>query len=395
MGVVKFKAGTAAAFALLESKDNDTLYIITDEKKIYKGNICLSSSYKAVAELPGTGEINTIYVNTTDGSVAYWNGTGYQTIVKATATALTGTGDNLTFPTTKAVIDYITEKVSDLDVGALEGRVSTIEGQITTINGTGEGSIKKALSDAKAYADSLAPNYAAADHDHTLADITDAGALAGKSQVAESDLDSALAGKINGKADKATTLEGYGITDAYTKTAADSAIAQAVANADHLKREIVEFLPEVGSADEHTIYMVGDGTGEGNQKYEEFMLINGAFEKIGDSAVDLTGYATETFVTDKIGELDVSDAAVANQYVTQVVQTDGKISVTRADLPVKSVTEGSANGTIAVNGADINVHGLKSAAYADTSAFDAAGAAAEAETNAKAYTDTCLTWGEL
>ena len=132
MGVVKFKAGTAAAFALLESKDNDTLYIITDEKKIYKGDICLSSSYKTVAELPGTGELNTIYVNTTDGSVSYWNGTGYQTIVKATATALSGTGDDLTFPTTKAVIDYITSKMADLDVGALEGRVSTIEGQITT-----------------------------------------------------------------------------------------------------------------------------------------------------------------------------------------------------------------------------------------------------------------------
>ena len=261
MGVVKFKTGTAAAFALLESKDNDTLYIITDEKKIYKGDICLSSSYKTVAELPGTGELNTIYVNTTDGSVSYWNGTGYQTIVKATTTALSGTGDNLTFPTTKAVIDYITSKMADLDVGALEGRVSTIEGQITTINGEGEGSIKKALSDAKAYADSLAPNYAAADHDHTLADITDAGALAGKSQVAEGDLDSALAGKINGKADKATTLEGYGITDAYTKSATDSAIAQAVASADHLKREIVEDLPNAGSADEHTIYMVGDGSG--------------------------------------------------------------------------------------------------------------------------------------
>lgn len=33
---------------------------------------------------------------------------------------------------------------------------------------------------------------------------------------------------ISGKADKATTLSGYGITDAYTKTAADSAISNAV-----------------------------------------------------------------------------------------------------------------------------------------------------------------------
>lgn len=51
------------------------------------------------------------------------------------------------------------------------------------------------------------------------------GALAGKDEVAESDLASALATKINGKADKATTIEGYGITDAYTKTETDTALA--------------------------------------------------------------------------------------------------------------------------------------------------------------------------
>ena len=141
--------------------------------------------------------------------------------------------------------------------------------------------------------------------------------------------------------------------------------------------------------------MVGDGSGEGDQKYEEFMLINGVFEKIGDSAVDLSGYAKESFVTEKIGELDSADAAVANQYVTQVVQTDGKIAVTRAELPVKSVVEGSANGTISVNGSDVNVHGLSSAAFTESSAYDVAGAASTAEQNAKDYVDTALTWGEL
>ena len=108
------------------------------------------------------------------------------------------------------------------------------------------------------------------------------------------------------------------------------------------------------------------------------MLINGAFELIGSSLVDLSGYATETFVTNAINALDVADAAVANQYVSQVVETDGKIAVTRVELPVKSVTEGSANGTIAVNSADVKVHGLGSAAYTEASAYETAGAAAAA-----------------
>lgn len=108
-----------------------------------------------------------------------------------------------------------------------------------------------------------------------------------------------LVGAINelsdGKADKATTIAGYGITDAYTKTEVDSAITTAVANAEHLKRSIVTALPEVADADAHTIYMVAKTNGSGDQQYDEFMLINGAFEKIGDSTVDLTDYATKEY----------------------------------------------------------------------------------------------------
>lgn len=66
-----------------------------------------------------------------------------------------------------------------------------------------------------------------------------------------------------------------------------------------------------------------------------------------------------------INALDVTDTAVANNYVSAVSQTDGKIKVTRAALPD----------------------------YTDV--YDAKGAATTAETNAKAYTDTALTWGSF
>ena len=375
MALVKFVTGDAASFALVSPKDANTLYFVTDERRIYKGDVPMSGGiYKTVTALPETGvaEVNTLYINTTDGSVSYFNGTTFQTVVKATTTAISGAGDDLHFPTTKAVVDYVTSKMSDLDVGALEGRVDTLEGemdtvqgQITTINGEGEGSIKKALADAKAYTDQEAAKKADAEHTHEIADVTD------------------LQTTLDGKANKATTLAGYGITDAYTQTQTNSKIAEAIAAAPHLKREIVEDLPAVGSADANTIYMVpADGSisdpGEETSHYNEYMLINGAFELIGTSQVDLSGYATETFVTNAINALDVVDAAVANQYVSQVVQTDGKIAVTRVALPVTSVTEGSANGTIAVNGTNVNVHGLGTAAYTDAADYEAAGAAAAA-----------------
>ena len=373
MALVKFKYGELASFLSLEPKDPDTLYVITDAKQLYKGDICLSGGiYKTVTEFPVSGEVNTLYVNTATGQVSYWNGTGYQTVVPATGKTISGTGDNNTIATTKAVVDYVTAQLADLDVAALEGRVDTLEGemdtvqgQITTINGEGEGSIKKALSDAKAYTDTEVAKKANAQHTHAIADVTN------------------LQTTLDGKANKATTLAGYGIADAYTKGETDSKIAEAIAAAPHLKREIVEELPVVGSADANTIYMVPtDGSisdpGEETSHYNEYMLINGAFELIGTSQVDLSGYATETFVTNAINALDVADAAVENQYVSQVVQTDGKIAVTRVALPVTSVTEGSANGTIAVNGANVNVHGLGSAAYTDAADYEAAGAAAAA-----------------
>ena len=401
MALVKFVAGTAASYAALQPKDADTLYFITDAHRIYKGDVQMSGDvYSVVGTFPAVGDAvaGTVYVQSSDGAVSYFNGTSYQPIVKASANTIDGAGDNNHFPTTAAVVAYVTNAIGDLDVSALAGRVTTLEGemdtvqgQITTINGDGEGSIAKAKTDAiaaaKTYTDQEAAKKANLQHTHAITDVTGLqDALDGKANTVHTHttaqvdgLDTALAGK----ADKATTLSGYGITDAYTQTQTDTKIAEAVAAADHLKREIVESLPDVGDADENTIYMVPQGgsiedPGTSASHYNEYMLINGAFELIGSSQVDLSGYATETFVTNAINALDVADTAVANQYVSQVVETDGKIAVTRAPLPVTSVTEGSANGTIAVNGANVNVHGLGSAAYTDAADYEAAGAAAAA-----------------
>lgn len=390
MGLVNFVSTNRAGYTGVSPKNADTLYFITDERRIYKGDVPFSGGiYTTVAEFPGTGEVNVLYVNTATGAVSYWNGTGYQVVVPATGKTISGAGDDDHLATTKAVVDYVATQVADLDVGAIEGRVDTLETEmdaaqaaITTIQGDGEGSISKAETDAVAtangYTDTQVALKADVEHIHEMADVTG--------------LDTALAGK----ADKAATLAGYGITDAYTKGEADSKIAEAIAAAPHLKRQIVEELPDVGSADANTIYMVPqeDGTvddpGTATSHYNEYMLINGAFELIGSSQVSLTGYATETFVTNAINALDVADTAVTNQYVSQVVETDGKIAVTRAELPVKSVTEGSANGTIAVNGVDVNVHGLGSAAYTETSAYATAAQGTKAD-----QVFTALTWQEV
>ena len=93
--------------------------------------------------------------------------------------------------------------------------------------------------------------------------------------------DGVLAGEID-------ALE-TSLSNVYTKTDTDNAIATAIAAVDHLSREIVEALPE--TANKNVIYMVRREGGTGQDVYNEYMYINGAWEIIGDTSVDLTDYA--------------------------------------------------------------------------------------------------------
>lgn len=77
---------------------------------------------------------------------------------------------------------------------------------------------------------------------------------------------------------------------AASETVVDTKIAEAIGSAGHLKREIVDSLPAVDAegVDDDTIYMVKV---EGKDEYQEYIRVNGAFELIGNTAVDLTPYA--------------------------------------------------------------------------------------------------------
>ena len=96
--------------------------------------------------------------------------------------------------------------------------------------------------------------------------------------------------------------------------------------------------------------------------------------------------AVATQITNAIGAMDNNDSAVANQFVTAAVQTDGKVVVSRAQPAVADVS----GLTDALSAAETNAK-----SYADGLAdnYDAAGSADAAETAAKEYTDSALTWG--
>lgn len=425
MAQVKFIACTSGQFTALAAKDEGTLYFLSDAREIYKGDTPYGGGfYKAVSEFPSAADaqIHTLYLNTASGEVKFYDGTAFVTLLDPKATTLSADSTNAEIPTAKAVVDFVTGKVTT-DITALEkkvtanaGNISTLQDQMAIVQGsdTTEGSIAKAEADAKEFANQLV---------------------------------GALSTTVNGKADKADTLAGYGIGDAYTKTQVDSAIETAVANAHHLKREIVDALPDVSKANVDTIYMVPKtsdvaGNVDGNS-YVEYMLINGAFEQIGDSTVDLTDYATKTVVDEKIaakvGDIgsstvkayvdnaaadaqsnaeataaadatskanaalnsaksyaDTQDAAtlasakeysdgLAGNYATAAQGEKADSALQKADI-----STGKTSGTITVKGSEVAVAGLGSAAYVATTAFDAAGSAASALVQAKAYSDANL-----
>lgn len=87
--------------------------------------------------------------------------------------------------------------------------------------------------------------------------------------------------------------------DVYTQEEADAKIAAAVAGANHLERKIVTSINDIDVAAEDAtkyIYMVAnDGTESGNS-YDEYMVVNGVLEHVGNTKVDLSDYITnDTF----------------------------------------------------------------------------------------------------
>lgn len=83
-------------------------------------------------------------------------------------------------------------------------------------------------------------------------------------------------------------------------------------------------------------------------------------------SISATELATDAVETAKIKDKNVTKAKL---------EDDVQTSLGKADSAVQKVETGEANGQIKVDGVAVDVAGLKSAAYAESSAFDAAGAA--------------------
>lgn len=324
------------------------------------------------------------------------------------------------------------KKYADSLNAAMDARMDSAEASITTLTGadTVEGSVAKALKDAKAYADGKDAAIAAAKKAGDDAQ-TDVDALEAKvgtvpaektvvemitdAQAAATYDDTALVGRVTTVEGKVTTLVGDDVSKS-ARTIASEEVAKIVAGADTAYDTLKEIADWISShktdatamnsaivALEAIVDGIGDTKAGEKATVVEYVTDAIAALKIGDyaKAADLTALAgrvttlegkahthsnkalldtytqTEANLADAVAKkhehsnkavldgitaekvtkwdeasaaiegaveagiatLDYADTAVAGQYVSKVSQTDGVISVERAEFAKATTTD--------------------------------------------------------
>ena len=156
---------------------------------------------------------------------------------------------------------------------------------------------------------------------------------------------------------------------------------------------IAEIPASTGAVPNEPAYLLK--VGNGTDHFDDLDWISGkaadvygwakAATKPTYQASEITGL--EDFIAGEIQDTNTKYQIVKNGNMGFKLQSQEKGVGTWTDVneitltaPVYTLVEGSTNGTVAFNGEDVPVHGLGSAAYTESSAYDAAGAAAGVQT---------------
>ena len=278
MATVAFKKGLLAN--LPSTYTEGTWYVTTDEPGLYldisdseRVRIGDFQEFETLAELQGNTNPSTtaLYYVKDINCLAKWNGSSYIQInpdTGATSIEVTGSGNAVT----AASYDAASRKLT-LTKGATYTTSTDVDSQIgAKIGDLGDDDEGSPYTTVKAYVDEKIADVVAGS-------VEGLGALASKDKVAESDLDTTLAAKLNGKADVGSSSD---------------------------------------EASANTIY--------GAKAY-------------ADDAAEAAQTAAESHADAAIAALDVEDTPVANQVVTGVSETDGKITVTRRALAADDIPE--------------------------------------------------------
>lgn len=136
----------------------------------------------------------------------------------------------------------------------------------------------------------------------------------------------------SGKANKASTLEGYGITDAMTATAVAEAIQAAIAATGHASFKKADTVPTAETAENNILYLVmNTATGY----YDIYAKVENAVVRLDDVSVNLDAYSTT----------EQMNTAIAEAIKNKVDAVPGKgLSANDFTDELKTKLENIANG---------------------------------------------------
>lgn len=226
------------------------------------------------------------------------------------------------------------------------------------------------------------------------------GALAAKDQVAEADLESALAAKINGKADQAAVDALVGAdTGKSVRTIANEELAaqlipEGAQESLNTLQEIAQWIqdhPDDAAAMNTAIEALETKVDTGEQTVSAYVTAAIAALNIGDYATA----AALTAVADRVTTLEGASHTHANKAELDKIADGDKAKWDAAEQNAKDYADGLAGNYDAAGSATAAETAAKQYADSLASNYDPAGSATAAETNAKAYTDTALTWGSF
>ena len=142
-----------------------------------------------------------------------------------------------------------------------------------------------------------------------------------------------LSSKIDGEDGLSSSIESFGdridetektieeikdVTDNIDKTIEtkiEEAKTDILSQINNITFQPVEKLPSEEEANQNVIYLVPNTESSDSNVKDEYIFIDGKFEKIGDSKVDLSGYVTEDFLEESQKDFVKSD--VLSDYATK------------------------------------------------------------------------------
>ena len=403
MATVSFKKGLLAA--LPSAYAEGTFYVTTDERALY---LDVSNDTRiSIGDFQEFANLEALQANTNPSTTALyyiadinvlakWNGTNYIQInldTGATSIEVTGDGNAVTV----AAYDASSRKIT-LTKGATYVTSAEVSSAIATaIGDLGNKEDDVPYTTVKEYVDDKVADVVAGS-------IEGLGALAAKDQVAEADLESALAAKINGKADQAAVDALVGAdTGKSVRTIANEELAaqlipEGAQESLNTLQEIAQWIqdhPDDAAAMNTAIEALETKVDTGEQTVSAYVTAAIAALNIGDYATA----AALTAVADRVTTLEGASHTHANKAELDKIADGDKAKWDAAEQNAKDYADGLAGNYDAAGSAIAAETAAKS--YADSLAanYDAAGSATTAETNAKEYADTAvetaLTWGSF